>query len=99
LLLFSVVSELNMNVDHQDTKHPVLGQHTLDYTSMVLEKASKNHGCQKKMGVASERPLGRVRVNKFTSRYLQIPRSTLHNGLHSRLQGLQNYTALSAETE
>jgi hypothetical protein len=26
LLLFSVVSELNMNVDYQHTKHPVLGQ-------------------------------------------------------------------------
>jgi hypothetical protein len=90
--MFSVISELNMNVEHQHTKLPILGQHSVDYTSLLLKKSPK----QKPQ--ISEEDVGSIReaINQSTCKSIckqtaTIPRSTVHDILHKNLQGLTQF--------
>ena len=89
--MFSVISELNTNVDHQHTNLPIWGQHTVYYTSLLLEKAHKKPRVSKE-DVGSIREAFKQSMRKSVRKQVAtIPRLTVQDVLYENLQGLTKF--------
>ena len=73
-----------MNADHQHTKLTILGQNTVDYTSLLLKKAPKKTRVSEE-DVGSNREAFRQSTRKSIRKQIAtIPRSTVHDVLHKK---------------
>jgi uncharacterized protein YneF (UPF0154 family) len=78
-----------MNVDHQHTKLPILGQHTLYYTSLLLKKVHKQKPRISEEDVVSIREIFKQTTRKSVRKQIvTIARSTVQDVLHKNLQEL-----------